>query len=167
MTVKRLEESRCIRTEEIAYMLRTISKETAPIRVKTHLSTMITNILSRMILSKRFLGEGEANASDIQEFVAIVAEQSICLGAIHLQDSFNVPKWFEPQGLNNRFRKLRARTDAFYTNMINQHKEERRKNPLSGEGQVSLLDVLLEQLDSQEHVITDEHIKGVIWVLPK
>ena len=43
-SAKRIESSNCIRTEEIAYMLRSIAQETnQPIRVKTHINIMSTN----------------------------------------------------------------------------------------------------------------------------
>ncbi|KAG0615761.1 hypothetical protein M758_5G064800 [Ceratodon purpureus] len=166
-SAKRLEASKYIRTEELAHMLRSISKETGPIQVKTFFYRMSTNILTRMILNKRFLCQGRGDdhnaASEMQEFMEIIEEAGSCMGAVHLKDVFNfIPKWLDPQGLDTRFRKLKARMDKFYMNMINQHREERRKNPISEEQKI-FLDVMLEQLDNSKYEITEELIKGTIW----
>jgi hypothetical protein len=165
-SAKRVEASKYIRTEEAACMLGAIAKEMGrPIEVRTFVNIMSTNILSRMVFNKRFLGsEDQSATSEVYEFMAIVEEMAFCLGAIHLQDTFNfIPDWFDPQGLDARFHKLRARMDAFNRNVIEQHKEDRRKHPISEE-QKTLLDVLLDQLEHPEHGITDEHVKGVLWV---
>ena len=118
-----------------------------------------------MIFSQRFLGAEQSDAKsgvDIQEFLAIVAEKTVCFSAVHMQDFFNVPAWFDPQGLDGRFRRLRARMDLFYMRVIAQHKEERLKNP---DAEKNLLDVLLHQLEDPDNVgITEDHVKGVIWV---
>lgn len=95
---------------------------------------MATNILSRMILSKWFLGQGQGdpNVSEIQKFIEIMEELPLCFAAIHLQDIFTcIPECLDLQGLDARYRKLKPRMDAFYTNMISQHREERRRNPIS------------------------------------
>lgn len=83
-------------------MLRTIAKETGPIQVNTYLNIMSTNILSRMILNKRFLAAaGDQNVYEIHEFIEIINEGNFCFSAIHLQDVFNfIPKWLDPQGLD-------------------------------------------------------------------
>jgi hypothetical protein len=114
-------------------MLGAIAKEMGrPIKVRSFVNIMSSNILSRMIFNKRFLG------------------------------GF-IPNWFDPQGLDARFRKLRARVDVFSRNVIEQHKEDRRMHPIS-EGQKTLLDVVLDQLEHPEHDVTYEHVKGIIWV---
>ncbi|KAG0629923.1 hypothetical protein M758_1G139600 [Ceratodon purpureus] len=166
-SAKRLKASKYIRTEELAYMLRSISKETGPIQVKTFFYRMSTNILTRMVLNKRFLCQGQGDdhnaASEMQEFTEIIEEANYCMAAVHLQDVFNfILKWLDPQGLDTRFRKLKARLDKFHINMVNQHREERRKNPISEE-QKTFLDVMLEQLENSKYEITDELIKGAIW----
>jgi len=94
--------------------------------------------------------------------VEIVNMQSAAFSRVHIGDYFNVPKWFDPQRLERQFWKIRERVDRFYERMINQLKEDRKKKPIKGE--MTLLDVLLEQLDTPENGITDTHIKGVIWV---
>jgi hypothetical protein len=165
-STKRVEASKYIRTEEAACMLGAIAKEMGrPIKVRSFVNIMSSNILSRMIFNKRFLGgEDQSTASEVQEFMEITAESGFCLGSIHLQDTFNfIPNWFDPQGLDARFRKLRARVDVFSRNVIEQHKEDRRMHPIS-EGQKTLLDVVLDQLEHPEHDVTYEHVKGIIWV---
>jgi hypothetical protein len=165
-SAKRVKASKYIRTEEAACMLGAIAKEMGrPIEVRTFLNIMSTNILSRMIFNKRFLGsEDQSATSQVYEFMAIVKEMVFCISSIHLQDIFNfIPDWFDPQGLKARFHKLRARMDVFSQNVIEQHKEDRRKHPILDE-QKTLLDVLLDQLEHPEHGVTDEHVNGIIWV---
>jgi hypothetical protein len=165
-SAKRVEASKYIRTEEAACMLGAIAKEMGrPIQLGTFVNIMSTNILSRMIFNKRFHGSEDQSATfEVYEFMAIVEEMAFCWGAIDLQDTFNfIPDWLDPQGLDARFRKLRARVDVFSRNVIEQHKEDRRKHPVSEE-QKTLLDVLLDQLEHPEHGVTEEHVTGIIWV---
>jgi len=53
--------------------------------------------------------------------------------------------------------------DKFYMKIINEYKEDQRKKPLK-EGKKTLLDIFLEQLDFPETKVTEENIKGVIYV---
>jgi len=99
----------------------------------------------------------------IQEFLEIVEEQASCISTIYIGDFFNVPKWFDPQGLNKRCRNLRAWMDRFYKKMIDEYKEDQRRKP-SKEGKKTLLDIFLEQLDFPENGVTHEHIEGIIYV---
>ena len=166
ISTKRVEESKHIRAEEIAYMLRAISKETGPFQVNKHLNIMSTNILSRMILNKRFNpgAAGDETESELHKFFEILEEANHCFSTIHLQDGFTCfPKWFDPQGLDKRFRNLRDRVDLFHKNMVDEHRERRRKNPVS-EWDRTLLDVLLDQIENSDFEVTEEHVKGVIWV---
>jgi len=84
-------------------------------------------------------------------------------GAISIGDFFNVPKWFDPQGLKKQFQKFRARMDKFYKKMIDEYKEDQRRKP-SKEGKKTILDIFLEQLDFPEIGVTEEHIEMVIYV---
>lgn len=165
-SAKRVEASKYIRTEEAASMLGAIAKEMGrPIEVRTLVDIMFTNILSRMLFNKRFLGSEDQSAttSEVYEFMAVIEEAAACLGTIHLQDNFDfIPSWFDPQGLDARFRKLRARVEVFHRNVIEQHKEDRRKRPVT-EGQKTLLDVVLDQLEHPESGVTEEHVLGVLW----
>lgn len=135
MSAKRLEASRYLRTEEMASMLSRIATEKGgPSELNTHLSIMSTNIMSRMILRKRILGVEEQNhvSEMIQEFVDIVQEESLCFSAVHLGDFFKLPRWFDPQGLDKRFRNIRARMDRFYAKMVDQHVAVQKENFVSG-----------------------------------
>lgn len=170
-SAKRLDASKYVRTEEVAYMLHAISKsEGTPIRVNTHLHVMSSNIVSRMLLSKRFMGgssdndeSGVATAADVHEFIAIVEDMADCFGVIHPQDFFNfVPIWFDPLGVDSRFRKLSTRMHAFYTKLVDEHKAERLKHPVSEDAK-TMLDVLLEQLEDPDQQVTEDHVRCVIW----
>jgi hypothetical protein len=90
-SAKRVEASKYIRMEEAACMLGAVAKEMGrPIEVRTFVNIMSTNILSRMIFNKRFHGsEDQSATSEVYEFMAIIEEMAFCMGAIHLQDTFN------------------------------------------------------------------------------
>jgi hypothetical protein len=69
--------------EEAACMLGAIAKEMdRPVPLRTFVNIMFTNILLRMVFSKRFLGgeEDQSMASEVEEFMAIIAESAVCLG---------------------------------------------------------------------------------------
>lgn len=166
-SAKRFEASKDIRSEELAFLLQAIArKKQAPIGVKTYFHAMTTNILSRMVMNKRFISsDEEVEASgEAKEFRDILQGMQDCLGAIHPKDFFSIiPKWVDPMGVNARFRKQRARMDAFYTKVIAQHREYRQREPVRSEDDKTMLDVLLELVDSEESEVTEEHAKGVTW----
>jgi len=68
MSTRQLESSQCIRMEEMTSTLSKIANESGPSCVKTHVTFMTTNFMSRMIFNKRFQGamEQDRNSKMVQ-----------------------------------------------------------------------------------------------------
>ena len=139
--------------------------------VRTYLEVVVTNILSRMILKKRFsavAGKGaqgsDSEMQEVRNFRVLVEEIAQC--SLHMDPGDFIPifKWLDIQGFRARLRDLRKRMDVFVNNIINEHLEQRRKG-LAYEK--DMVDVLLDQMEdtsTDKFDISEKHINGLLWV---
>lgn len=79
MSIKRLEASRYIRMEEMASTLYKIANENGPCYVNEHVTIMTTNVLSRMVFNKRFMGveEQDGGTKMVQVMMFVVFLQNL------------------------------------------------------------------------------------------
>lgn len=162
---RRIEESEHIRADEIAQMVRSIPGHTDEVvNLKGIVEVMTANILTRLIISKRFLGRsamGESEEKELKDFVEITEEIGLCLGTPNLRDVIPAFKWIDHNGLDRRFKSLRRHMESFLSKIIAEH----RQRSSDATPEKDLLDVLLEQMDQQE--ITEEVVTSIVWVNPK
>lgn len=159
-SMKSIEETEAIRADEIAQMVRSINP--GHVEVQMRLAIMTANSLTRLIMSKRYMGRsgmGEAEEKEIKEFVEMTEEISDCLGVPNPRDVIPAFRWIDHNGLDRRLKNLRKRMEMHLSKII---AERRHETSLKND----LLDAFLEQMDRQE--ITEETLTSVIWVaLPK
>nr|AHI15949.1 flavonoid 3',5'-hydroxylase [Pohlia nutans] len=155
---RRIEEAEHIRADEIAQTVRSIAPGLVDLKVR--LAVMTANILTRLIISKRFMGRSGMNSTEekeLQDFVDITEEIGDCLGTANPRDVIPAFKCIDilGLGLDRRFTNLRRHMESFLSKII----AERRQNSKLPEK--DLLDVLLEQLD--HHEITEDVVISIIW----
>jgi hypothetical protein len=142
------------------------------VSVRTYLEVVVTNILSRMILKKRFsavagkgaAGTDESELQEVRNFRVLAEEIAVC--SLHMDPGDFIPifKWLDIQGFRRRLRNLRKRMDVFVNNIISEHLEQRRSG-LAYEK--DMVDVLLDQMEdtaADKFDISEKHINGLLWV---
>ena len=151
------------------------------VEVRRHLSLMFSNIIARLVLSKRFVMTGllkheqtdtsmlksdPSNSLEFQEahnFMEIVEGLSQCLGVVNPGDCIPTFKWMDVQlGFETKFHKQRERMDMFVSKIISEHQEQQR--PVREE-EKDMVDVMLDEMGEKDgYEITLDHVKGVLWV---
>jgi len=159
---RRIEESEHIRADEVAQMVRSIpANSDEVIDLRECLAVMTANILTRLIIGKRFMGRSGMNKSEekeLKDFVEITEEISDCLGIANPRDVIPAFKWIDLNGLDRRFKTLRRHMESFLSKII----AERRHRRSETDAEKDLLDVLLDSMDQQE--ITQEVVTSIVWV---
>lgn len=170
---RRIEESEHIRADEITQMLRSIPSDEV-VNVKFCLEVMTANILTRLIIGKRFMGRsGEMDKTEekeLKDFIHITEEIGLCLGTPNPRDVIPAFKWIDLTGLDRRFKNLRSHMESFLSK-ITAERRHRREKCCSGSAtdppEKDLLDILLDQMDNddgQDHQITEEIVTSIVWV---
>lgn len=130
-----------------------------------------------MVLNKRLgcvstTNASEDNVQEVQDLKEIVEEIFGCLATPNIGTLVPALKYLDIQGLETRFKKLKARMDAFVMNIISEHLEQRTTRrskqvavKISHE-EKDMVDLLLDQMEAMtdESAITLENVKSLIWV---
>lgn len=166
---KRLEATQNVRAEEIALLIR-ILPQNREIELRTYLSVMLNNIISRLVLNRRLsarLGEheGEEQMLAMNNFKEITHEIALCLGAFYPGDFIPSLKWLDLQGLEKRFKETNNRMDSFVSKIIAEHEAERKLGFIA-EQEKDMVHILLDEMEKAEekHQITMTNVKGMMWV---
>lgn len=171
-TSKCLQEAEGVRLQEIGHVLRVMPQDgRTVVLVRSYLEVVVTNILARMIVKKRFaavIGKTLANEEELTEvrkFRVLVEE--IAKESFHadIGDFIPIIKWLDLRGFRRRLRNLKNRMDGFVGIIISEHREQRKSRKLM-ENEKDMVDVLLDQIEDKtsRFDITEEHIGGLLWV---
>lgn len=177
-TTRQLQLTVNVRTEELATLLRGMPHDGATVvPVSTYIEVAVTNILSRLVLKKRFMAVApgqevlctEQELKQVRNFKEITDDIAKYAQIINPGDFIPFFKWIDFQGFQRPFRDLRARMDAFMSKIISEHVEQRKSGSLSMKDmgvEKDMADVLLDQMedDALRFDITDNHVNGTLWV---
>ncbi|BAF23878.2 trimethyltridecatetraene synthase [Oryza sativa Japonica Group] len=117
---------------------------------RDHLSTLSMNVITRMVLGKRFFGEGadaaEGPVSTLSEFKWMLDELLLLNGVLNVGDWIPWVDWMDLQGYVRRMKKVGKMFDAFMEHVLDEHSERRRRE---GEAFVArdMVDVLMDLAD--------------------
>ncbi|KAL0424951.1 UNVERIFIED_CONTAM: Trimethyltridecatetraene synthase [Sesamum radiatum] len=143
-SAKRLESYEYIRVEEMNSLLENLFKSSGqPVQLKDYLSTVSLNVISRMVLGKRYLDKDNENAVvSPEEFKKMLDELFLLNGVINLGDLIPWISFLDLQGYVKRMKIVSKKFDRFLEHVLDEHEERRRRV----EGYVSrdMVDVLLE-----------------------
>lgn len=141
--------------------------------LRTHLGVLFTNIISRLILNRRFSAqvgghETEEQMLEIQTYGEIMEAIPKCLSAFYPGDFIPALKWLDLQGLENRFKETNDRMDSFVTKIISEHQAQRKMGPIA-EREKDMVDILLDEVEnvtegSPRLQITMTNVKAILWV---
>ncbi|RWR95886.1 cytochrome P450 71A1-like protein [Cinnamomum micranthum f. kanehirae] len=147
-SARRLDSYEYIRVEEMRAMLRSLfaaSGET--ILLKDHLSTVSLNVISRMVLGKKYTEESAAGNPIVtpEEFKRMLDELFLLNGVLNIGDYIPWIGFLDLQGYVRRMKKLSKKFDRFLEHVIDEHNERRRgvKDYVAKD----MVDVLLQLAD--------------------
>ncbi|OAY64335.1 Flavonoid 3'-monooxygenase [Ananas comosus] len=151
-SARRLDSYEYIRREEIRSLVRDLRGAAAaggaPVLLKDFLSTVSLNVISRMVLGKKYLDPAEAAGAVVSpdEFKWMLDELFLLNGVLNIGDSIPWLDFLDLQGYIKRMKKLSKKFDRFLEHVLDEHNERRWKE---GEEFVAkdMVDVLLQLAD--------------------
>ncbi|XP_076888179.1 trimethyltridecatetraene synthase-like [Bidens hawaiensis] len=144
---KRIESYEYIRVEETKSLLKSVFESAGKeIRLKDMLSTVSLNVISRMVLGKRYLDESEDSVVSPDEFKKMLDELFVLNGVLNIGDAIPWIDFMDLQGYVKRMKAVSKKFDRFLEHVLDEHNERRRAD---GEGFVAMdmVDLLLQVAD--------------------
>lgn len=142
---KRLESYEYIRREEMSALIRGLYKSSnTNILLKDHLSTVSLNVISRMVLGKKYTDKSEDSIVSPDEFKKMLDELFLLSGVLNIGDSIPWLDFLDLQGYIKRMKALSKKLDRFLEHVLDEHIENKK-----AEGFVAtdMVDVLLQLAD--------------------
>lgn len=128
-SAKRLESYEYIRVEEMKNLRKELySSKGKPVVLKDHLSTLSLNVISRMVLGKKYLDESTAETSIVtpEEFKKMLDELFLLSGVLNIGDSIPWLDFLDLQGYVKRMKVLSKKFDKFLEHVLDEHIAKRK-----------------------------------------
>ncbi|KAL2933067.1 Flavonoid 3'-monooxygenase [Bienertia sinuspersici] len=159
-SVKRLESYEYIREEELNSVLRGIFNTNGKtIMLKDHLTTLSLNVISRMVLGKRYLDKDDQEETIVtpEEFKLMLDELFLLNGVFNLGDWIPCIKYFDVQGYVKRMKNVGEKFDRFMEHVLDEHNARREKEKENWVPK-DMVDVLLQLADDSNLEVKLERI---------
>ncbi|KAG6481358.1 trimethyltridecatetraene synthase-like [Zingiber officinale] len=151
-SAKRLDSYEYIRVEEVRALNRALfatASSASLVTLKDYLSTVSLNVITRMVLGKKYLDPAVAAETKIvspEEFKEMIDELFLLNGVMNIGDSIPWLDFLDLQGYIRRMKKLSRKFDRFLEHVLDEHNERRRRE---GDDFVArdMVDVLLQLAD--------------------
>ncbi|XP_039145196.1 LOW QUALITY PROTEIN: trimethyltridecatetraene synthase-like [Dioscorea cayenensis subsp. rotundata] len=145
-SAKRLDSYEYIRNQELKSLLHDLyDKSLMVISLKDHLSTLSLNVISRMVLGRKYTDDQESDNSIVtpEEFKKMLDELFLLSGVLNIGDSIPWLDFLDLQGYVKRMKKLSKKFDKFLEHVLDEHNE---RMVSEGENFVAkdMVDVLLQ-----------------------
>ncbi|XP_057976719.1 trimethyltridecatetraene synthase-like [Malania oleifera] len=124
---RRLESFEYIRAEEMRALLKGLFAAAGKgVTLKEHLSTVSLNVISRMVLGKKYLEEEEGSIVKPEEFKKMLDELFLLSGVLNIGDSIPWLGFLDLQGYVKRMKALSKKFDAFLEDVVDEHNARRK-----------------------------------------
>lgn len=143
-SARRLESYEYIRAEEMSSLLQEMFQSSGkPFLLKDYLSTVSLNVISRMVLGRRYMDGGEKNALvSPDEFKKMLDELFLLNGVLNIGDLIPYINFLDLQGYVKRMKVVSKKFDRFLEHVLDEH--EARRRTTTGYVSRDMVDVLLE-----------------------
>lgn len=149
-----------IRRDEVDQLIRRLSinsrHEFAKVEMKSNLSELSFNIITRMIGGEKYFGEDvniQAETMYAREIILKVLSQG---GASHAADFVPLLRWIDYDGYEKGVKALGKKRDKILEDIIDKHRRDQSRN--------SMVDHLLSLQKSDPDYYSDSIIKGLMTV---
>lgn len=129
-SARRLESLEYIRKEEMKLLLRGLYDSAGScITLKDHLSNISLNVISRMVLGKKYTEESEEGEEIVspKEFKEMLDELFFLNGVLDIGDSIPWLSFLDLQGYIKRMKALSKKFDRFLEHVLDEHNERRKR----------------------------------------
>ncbi|KAJ7529078.1 hypothetical protein O6H91_15G033300 [Diphasiastrum complanatum] len=159
-TLRRMEASKHIRTEEVDCMVKSIRAQVEggkAVDVHSQLFALTRNIITRMVLNKKYFA---SDSKEAMAFKDIVNEYFYLCGVFNWGDYIPYMGWLDIHGYERQMKAARKRMDFIMDAIIQEHQQ--KKLDAFADSSLDFIDVLLSlgSNEAYEHLSMD-HIKAV------
>ncbi|KAF0914196.1 hypothetical protein E2562_027611 [Oryza meyeriana var. granulata] len=161
-----LDRLRHVRREEVARLvgsLRSSAADGAPVDVDAALMGLTGDIVSRMVMSRRWTGDD----NDTEEMRSVVAETAELTGTFNLQDYIGAFRYWDVQGLRKRIDAVHRKFDAMMERILTARDAKRKLRRQAAaaadrEEEMDVLDMLFDMHEDEaaEMRLTRDNIKA-------
>ncbi|KAL6996247.1 hypothetical protein U1Q18_006381 [Sarracenia purpurea var. burkii] len=149
-SAKRLESYEYIRVEEMNFLLKSLYKSSGgEILLKNYLTTLSLNVISRMVLGKRYMEEAEDSIVAPEEFKKMLDELFLLNGVLNIGDMIPWVDFLDLQGYVKRMKVVAKKFDRFLEHVLDEH-NARREAEAEDFVARDMVDVLLELADDPD-----------------
>ncbi|KAK7349305.1 hypothetical protein VNO77_06568 [Canavalia gladiata] len=142
-SAKRLGEYEYIRKQELQGVLHELfNSANKTILLKDHLSTLSLNVISRMVLGKKYLEKSENAIISPDEFKKMLDELFLLNGVLNIGDFIPWINFLDLQGYIKRMKALSKKFDKFMEHVLDEHIE--RMKSVKDYVAKDMVDVLLQ-----------------------
>ncbi|KAI4329077.1 hypothetical protein L6164_021379 [Bauhinia variegata] len=145
-SAKRLASYEYIRNEELKNLLKELyDSANQTILLKDHLSSLSLNVISRMVLGKKYTEKTENAIVSPEEFKKMLDELFLLNGVINIGDFIPWIHFLDLQGYIKRMKALAKKFDRFMEHVLDEHNE--RRKGVQDYVAKDMVDVLLQLAD--------------------
>ncbi|KAH9298628.1 hypothetical protein KI387_030310 [Taxus chinensis] len=158
---KRLESFEYIRMEEVCSMVASVFRTSTgglPVHLREETYTVSNNIISRMVLGRRYLEESANHKIKPHEFKEMLQELFVLNGVFNIGDYLPWLGFLDLQGYVKRMKALSKRLNVFLEEVLEEH--ERRRRSVPDYVPADMVDVLLQQSDDPNNHLSPNRVKG-------
>lgn len=142
------------------------AKEGKAVVVKDVLGGFSMNVMTQMLLSKRFFGSKDAGPEQSAEFLHITHQVFWLLGLLNIADYLPFLRWLDLQGYERMMKEVEKRMDAFHSTILHEHRlQHELRGDRPRDGPEDFVDILLTLPghDGADH-LDDIEMKALIQV---
>ncbi|KAJ7529446.1 hypothetical protein O6H91_15G050700 [Diphasiastrum complanatum] len=163
LTTKRLDSFQKYRIQEAQAMVHAIWEESRAAKVcnlRDHLSALGMNVMTHMLLGKKYFGAQSVGAVESSEFRNLIHDQFWLLGVFNVGDYLPYLRWLDIHGYDRRMKEVGRRMDQFHASIIEEHRQRKQHDK---DGPRDFVDVLLSLPGEKgEKSLTDIEMKALI-----
>ncbi|WOG90749.1 hypothetical protein DCAR_0309993 [Daucus carota subsp. sativus] len=169
LSTYRLQKLSQIRSDEVQTLIQRLvlscgEDKYQTLHVKPVLSTLMFNVMTRMIAGKKFFGEDTLKSEEAKRFKEIIAESSVLVGASNVGEFMPIIRWLLFNKMEKKLKILHKKRDGLVQKWI----EEFRDKISDGTGESeekSMIEILLSLQHKEPEYYTDETIKSLMLAL--
>ncbi|CAN6171240.1 unnamed protein product [Urochloa humidicola] len=134
------------REAEVRAMLRGLYDGSRMVRLMDHLFALNINVISLMVLGRKYDVAGDGGSLPPEEFRWMIEEFFVLNGVHNVGDMIPWLNWLDLHGYVRRMKKLRETIDQFLEHVLEEHGERRRREDEKFVD-TDVVDILLEHVD--------------------
>ncbi|CAI0465012.1 unnamed protein product [Linum tenue] len=168
LSTARLNSSVGIRQDEVRLLISSLFDKVSgagggsgfgEVEMRSRLNGLSLNIVMRMVAGKRYFGT-EGAAEEGERFQEVIREVFDVSGASNPADFLPVLRWIDYGGMEKRMRRVFAKFDAVFQDLIEEHRGREEDSTRSK----TMIGAFLTLQESEPETYSDDVIKGHVMV---